>query len=163
VTYAAAAQALCDALHLDTPPVALAFLDAAPSDLPSPTAPSPSACGFWRQAEQGAFYASSEAHFNCPVGAHVMGFELPEATGQQLMAAAEMMIGCGYLGADEVPNIPTIGGQPKGIAYAPLSETSHEPDLVLVWLSPREAMRFSEAAGAWGNHNVTVVPWRGRL
>jgi uncharacterized protein (DUF169 family) len=78
----------------------------------------------------------------------VMGFELSDETTQQLMQAAELMIGCGYLAADEVPNIPAMQGSPSGIVYGPLREFPQTPDTVLVWLSPREAMRFAEAAGS---------------
>jgi uncharacterized protein (DUF169 family) len=35
----------------------------------------------------------------------------------------------------------------SGILYGPLPEFPIDPDLVLMWLSPRQAMIFSEAAG----------------
>jgi uncharacterized protein (DUF169 family) len=156
VNLGAAADRLTRNLQLESPPVALSFLQAPPAQAHTTETVVPSACSFWRHAERETFYAPAEAHTNCPVGAMVMGFSLSEATQSQLMQAAELMIGCGYLGADEVPNIPTIPGKPKGIAYAPLADATQSPDLVLVWLSPREAMRFSEAAGAcaWGNPNA---------
>ena len=44
----------------------------------------PSSCSFWRRAEQGVFYAPAEAHFNCPVGAMVMGFDLPQPVANEL-------------------------------------------------------------------------------
>jgi uncharacterized protein (DUF169 family) len=149
--YSAAAATLTRALNLDAPPVALTFVDAAPAGLPGPSAISPSSCGFWRQAEGGTFFAPADAHLNCPIGAMVMGFELSEESTAQVMAAAEMMIGCGYLGADEVAGIPRMAPAARGIVYGPLGEAKQPVDVVLLWLSPREAMRYAEAAGscAW--------------
>ena len=82
--YTTAADALVDALHLDTPPVGIAFVDAVPEKIPALVQAVPSACSPWRLAERQAFYAAPEAHLNCPVGAMVMGCELPESTGREL-------------------------------------------------------------------------------
>ena len=159
VDFAGAASALSSRLSLDSAPVALAFLETPPEGVATADAPEPSSCSFWRRAEAGPLYATADAHMHCAVGAMVMGFELSENVKQDLMAAAEMMIGCGYLNADEVPNIPTIttptisAASNAGILYGPLADFPASPDLVLVWLSPREAMRFAEAAGTctWGS------------
>ena len=152
VDFAGAAAALSRDLSLDSPPVALAFIDTPPEGVATADAPEPSSCSFWRRAEAGPIFADAQAHMRCPVGAMVMGFELSESAQQDLMAAAELMIGCGYLEADEVPKLPTIQSARAGVLYAPLADFPTEPDLVLLWLSPREAMRFAEAAGSctWG-------------
>jgi uncharacterized protein (DUF169 family) len=153
VNYAQAANALIGALHLDTPPIALAFVDNAPVDVTPTTEAVPSACSFWRSAETATFYAAAEAHLGCPVGAMVMGFALPEASQQELMSLAEFMVGCGYLGSEEVARIPSMAGAPAGIVYGPLSDFPYQPSVVLMWLSPRDAMRYAEAAGncAWNS------------
>jgi uncharacterized protein (DUF169 family) len=152
VDYAQAANALTQALHLDTPPIALAFVQSEPAEIAPTTEAVPSACSFWRSAESATFYAAAEAHMGCPVGAMVMGFSLPEAKQQELMGLAQFMVRCGYLASEEVAQIPTMAGAPSGIVYGPLSSFPHSPDVVLMWLSPREAMRYAEAAGscAWG-------------
>ena len=72
--HAAAAQRLSTLLSLQNPPIALAFVDQPPEGVAQASKPVPSACTFWRQAEQGTFYAAAAQHFNCPVGSMVMGF-----------------------------------------------------------------------------------------
>ena len=83
------------ALDLDPPPVALAFVDEPPEGIDTIRADLPSSCSFWRRAEQEVFYAPAEAHFNCPVGAMVMGFELPQPVANELydFAAFNQLIG----------------------------------------------------------------------
>ena len=144
---------LAEKLDLIFPPVALAFMDSAPAGIGITEETVPSACGFWRKAEQATFFAPADAHFNCPVGAMVMGFELPEAVSEELMDLVGQMTKCGYLGADEPGAIP-VNPKPgaKGILYGPLSAFPGEPDAVLIWLTPAQAMVLSEATGGahWG-------------
>jgi uncharacterized protein (DUF169 family) len=78
------ASRLTASLGLDQPPVTLTFLAAPPEGMAGPPREVPSACSFWRDAEQAAFYAPAAAHFRCPVGSMVMGFELPPAVQEQL-------------------------------------------------------------------------------
>ena len=85
------ASALRDRLQLSYPPVAVAFANQQPSGVPRTEKLAPSACGFWRQAEKEVFYATMEDHFNCPEGAYVMGFPLPEKQMQELMSEIGFM------------------------------------------------------------------------
>jgi uncharacterized protein (DUF169 family) len=139
---------LTEALSLSTPPVALTFVQEAPQGIPAAPDPRPSACSFWRDAEHGVFYASAAAHFNCPIGAMVMGFPLPEETSQQLGGLMGMMCECAYLDAQEADKVPSMGTASAGIVYGPLAEHPLTPDLVLLWLSPKQAMLYNEAAGS---------------
>src|SRR3954470_2070215 len=86
VNHSETADRIAALLELELPPVALAFVDEAPDGVESTDAVVPSACAFWRRAEEGVFYAPAEAHFNCPVGAMVMGFDLPEPVQANLGA-----------------------------------------------------------------------------
>lgn len=137
-------------LELTHPPVAMAFVDQAPAGVAAAPGPVPSACSFWRAAEQGTFYASASDHFNCPIGSMVMGFELPEEVQQQLGQLVGGMCDKRYLSADEPPKIPVVKTAHAGIVYGPLTEAS-EPDVVLLWVTPRQAMLCNEAMGtaAW--------------
>jgi uncharacterized protein (DUF169 family) len=135
------------ALDLDLPPVALALVDQPPVGIETIQTELPSACAFWRRAEQGVFYAPAEAHFNCPVGAMVMGFELSEAAGNELRQAVGDMCGCGYIASDEPAQIPTMQSRAKGIVYGPLSAFPIPADVVACWLSPVQAMIWNEASG----------------
>jgi uncharacterized protein (DUF169 family) len=155
-----AATLLVESLGLDIPPVALAFMESAPAGVGAPAAVSPSACGFWRQAEKGVFFAPAYAHFNCPVGAMVMGFDLPSSVSEELMGLVGTMTKCGYIAADEPDHIPTSRKKgAKGILYGPLAAFPAAPDAVLIWLKPAQAMILSEAIGGagWGNDRPAKV------
>jgi uncharacterized protein (DUF169 family) len=153
------ATQLSSRLGLDKPPVALAFVSSPPPDVEPWTGQVPSACTFWRRAETRVFYAPAEAHFNCPVGAMVMGFQLPEPVQGQLMGLVQMMGGCGYLAPEEAAKIPVVAKQSSGIVYGPLHDFPTAPDLILMWLTPRQAMLCAEAGGAcrWTEEAATSV------
>jgi uncharacterized protein (DUF169 family) len=135
------------ALGLDVDPVGIAFVTTPPAGVRAFDGMVPSTCAMWREAEKGVFYAPAESHFNCAVGSLVMGFELPEKVHANLMGAVGSMVENGYLAEHEPSAIPSVTKAKSGIVYGPLSEFPVEPDLVLMWLSPRQAMIFSEAAG----------------
>jgi uncharacterized protein (DUF169 family) len=146
---------LVELLGLTRPPVALAFADAQPPGASRPASAAPSACSFWRRAEEKVFYASAEDHFNCLLGSMVMGFELPAEAGQELGGLVEFMCGEGYIGKDEPAGIPTVQRKSAGILYGPLAELPAEPDLIVMWLIPQQAMIFNEA--------VRGSDWAGEL
>jgi uncharacterized protein (DUF169 family) len=159
MSYASASSILTQSLNLDPPPIALALVDDKTAQgVPAATA-APSACSFWRNAERGVFYARAEAHFNCPVGALVMGFDLPKAVSDELMGLVGTMSKCGYVSPDEPGHIPTTQKKAQGIIYGPLSQFPLEPYAVLCWLSPFQAMIWNEAAGGaiWKNEMTGYV------
>jgi uncharacterized protein (DUF169 family) len=142
------AQGIAAGLGLSRQPIALAFVEEPPQGVHQTVEEVPSSCAFWRQAEEETFYAPAERHFNCPVGAMVMGFELPSAIQAELMSLARKMCDCNYLSADEVPRIPSMKKAKKGIVYGPLKDFPIVPDIILLWLTPTQSMIFSEAAGS---------------
>ncbi len=135
------------ALDLDLPPIALAFVDQPPVGIDTIQADLPSSCSFWRRAEQEVFYAPAEAHFNCPVGAMVMGFELPQPVANELQQLVTSMCNCGYISSDEPARLPAVQSKPKGIVYGPLDAFPLRPDVVVCWLNPSQAMIWNEASG----------------
>jgi uncharacterized protein (DUF169 family) len=153
------AEQLTEALALGLPPVALAFRDAPPEGVAATDAVVPSACSFWRAAEQGVFFASVDRHASCPIGALVMGFELTPEVMQDLEAIVGRMTECGYLAPQEPASIPVGRRKAAGILYGPLADFPTTPDVVLVWLTPAQAMIWSEAAGgaAWDGETGTVL------
>src|SRR5215472_11253410 len=106
--HAVAAERLATLLPLQHPPIALAFVSEPPEGVTQASAPVPSACTFWRHAEQGTFYAGAEQHFNCPVGAMVMGFDLPPAITAELGGLVQSMCDARYLSPDEAAKIPAV-------------------------------------------------------
>lgn len=157
-----AAAELVDRLGLDLPPIALAFVHEAPAGVATDDAVVPSACAFWRRAENSVFYASAAAHANCPIGAFVMGFALAPEQMQELQGLIGQMNACGYVGAEEPAHIPTGQARPGGIVYGPLADFPNEPDAVLLWLTAAQAMVWSEATGgaSWGGGAPTTVAGR---
>lgn len=134
-------------LGLEHPPVALTFVDAPPADLAGPARVAPSACSFWRDAERGTFYASAAEHFNCPIGSMVMGFELPQEVQQRLGELVGAMCEGSYLSADEPARIPAVTTPHAGIVYGPLADSRSTPDVVLLWVTAKQAMLCNEAMG----------------
>jgi uncharacterized protein (DUF169 family) len=153
------AAQIADDLGLDLPPVALAFRDAAPKGVAVTDDIVPSACAFWRKAETGVFFASVARHANCPIGAFVMGFELGDTLMAELQSLIGQMTACGYVHRDEPAKIPVNRRKAAGILYGPLAQFPAEPDVVLVWLTPPQAMIWSEATGgaAWTGSPPTNV------
>ncbi|MEW9548340.1 DUF169 domain-containing protein [Nonomuraea sp. NPDC050783] len=149
--FAAVAQRISTGLALDTPPVALTFVERAPAGMDVPAAAVPSACAFWREAEKGVFYASAERHHNCPIGSMVMGFELSEELKGRLGELVGGMCQEQYLRAEEPPHIPHMKQAYAGIVYGPLSRCETPPDVALLWVTAAQAMVCSEAMGtaAW--------------
>src|SRR5215472_7191172 len=156
--HATTAQRLSTLLSLRHPPVALAFTDTPPEGVPQASQPVPSSCTFWRQAEEGTFYATAAQHFNCPVGSMVMGFEMPADVNEQLGGLVQMMCDASYLSMEEAAKIPSTGKNSAGILYGPLHEFPVDPDVVLLWVNVAQAMLYSEAAGsaAWTSTPMTV-------
>ena len=152
MSHADQAGALVENLGLARPPVALAFLGEAPEGVAVAAEVVPSACAFWRKAETGAFFAPADSHLHCPIGAFVMGLELPPAAMQELQGLIGRMAECGYVGAEEPARIPTAKQKAAGILYGPLAGFPGAPDAVLLWLTPAQAMVWSEAVGGatWG-------------
>jgi len=146
-------------LGLSTPPICLAFVSSALPEIDHFAGQVPSACAFWREAESRVFYAPAESHFNCPVGAMTMGFDLPAPVQQELGGLVETMCACGYLNAEEPGKIPSVGRGSRGIVYGPLHAFPLDPDVILMWLTPRQAMLCGEAAGScrWTEDVPTAV------
>lgn len=149
------AERFTSQLQLNRQPIALAFVQEPPEGIDKATERVPSSCAFWIRAEKGTFFASAEDHFNCPVGAMVMGFELPDPAKAELMNVVGRMCDCNYLSGDEVSSIPHVRNAKAGIVYGPLNNFPIEPDLLLFWTNPKQLMIFCEAAGI-SNWSVNV-------
>ncbi len=141
-----AAQRLCDLLELTMAPIALAFVESAPERIPTYSGTSPSACSFWSEAQRGPFYASANEHDNCPLGAYVMGFPGAHSAPSALESVVEAMCDCEYITEEEAAHIPTMMRGAAGIVYGPLGGFPLAVDLVLLWLRPKQAMLYQEAA-----------------
>ena len=134
-------------LLLTKPVIGLAFVQAQPEGVARIGKAAPSTCAFWHEAETDVFYAAADDHFNCALGAMVMGFPLPDDTMGRLMEDVGMMCGTSYVREEEVEKVPKHDQASAGIVYGPLSRIPVDPDLVLVWATPRQAMVVAESSG----------------
>ncbi|HUN63158.1 MAG TPA: DUF169 domain-containing protein [Candidatus Sulfotelmatobacter sp.] len=132
-------------------PVAVTFLDEAPSHVQKFDGTEPSSCSFWRLAAAGrTFYTLPENHFNCAVGAYTHNIPLSAEREKETEQTLKMMFDLGYVKPEEVPQIPRLPKTPKAILYTPLGESAGVPDVVLFALRPAGAMLLQEAANRAG-------------
>jgi len=139
------------AVKLSKRPVAVAFLDSAPSGMQKFVGTAPAGCSFWRLAAAGqSFYTVPENHFNCAVGAYTHNIALSPAREKETEQTLKMMFDLGYVKPEEVPQIPRLMKSPKAIVYSPLADAPVDPDVVLFALRPAAAMLLQESAGRAG-------------
>jgi uncharacterized protein (DUF169 family) len=156
------ARVLVDELGLTRTPVAIAFVDEAPAGVESTTATVPSACTFWREAEDRLFYAAADRHLECGVGTMTMGFEVPEARMPEAMDLIGTMVGMGYLTMAETEHLPSVKKGHRGILYGPLASFPVEPDIALAIVTPVQGMILAEASDSVTLREQPGLPTMGR-
>src|SRR5262245_12408528 len=136
-------------LNLQWKPVAIAFMQTPPTQLPRVDRTLPAGCAYWKYASEGhSFYTVPDDHFNCPVGAFTHGVTLPETQKIELEDLIGTMLKLEYLHGEEVAEIPHRHEPLKVAAYAPLEDATFKPDVVVVRGNVRQMMLISEAARA---------------
>jgi uncharacterized protein (DUF169 family) len=156
------ARALVAELRLERAPVAFAFVDEPPGGVEVTTATEPSACTFWRQAEDALFYAAADRHLECGVGTMTMGFEVPadrEPAGMELIGT---MVEMGYLDSTETAHLPMVQKPHRGILYGPLGSFPIEPDIALAIVTPAQGMLLAEASDSVTLREQPGLPTLGR-
>jgi uncharacterized protein (DUF169 family) len=144
-------QRIVNTVKLARRPVAVAFLDAAPSGLEQFQGTEPAGCSFWRLAAAGkSFFTVPENHFNCAVGAYTHNIPLSPAREKETEQTLKMMFDLGYVKPEDVPQIPRLSKTPSVIAYAPLGDCSFDPDTVVFACKPAGAMLLNESASRAG-------------
>jgi len=143
-------------LGLKSPPVAVAYLEQPPANVPKwGSGAVPAGCAFWQRAvTAGPFFTEQADHLNCAVGCHTHNIPLPEARAHELMDTVGFMVKSGYLTMEEVPGIPTLKKSPRYVAYAPIEQASFAPDVVVVAARPGQLMLLQEAALKCGAGNA---------
>ena len=139
---------LRDALHLEIPPVAVAFLEAAPEGIDRIDAAVPAGCAFWRLARERVFYTEAADHTGCAIGVLTMGLEAGPDLQREAGELVTEMEALGYLQPGEATALPSVRSSPTAIAYGPLDRFPLDPQIVLVTSTPEQAMVLAEAAGA---------------
>ncbi|HEV2580360.1 MAG TPA: DUF169 domain-containing protein [Ktedonobacteraceae bacterium] len=157
-----------DLLQLNQPPIGLAFVDTAPQGVRKTGRRVPSACTFWRLAEQGVFYATAEDHQECPIGMLTMGFSMPEAAQQRAQELVQTMASVQYFSPAEVSALPIVQKPHTSVVYGRLDQFPVQADVMLCVLDTRQAMLVAEAMGnvnwlqggqaAFGRPTCAVIP-----
>jgi uncharacterized protein (DUF169 family) len=143
--------ALQTLLGLRLPPIAIAFRESAPANMPRIESPAPAGCGYWRLAAEGrVFYTEASDHYTCPVGAHTHGVDLPADVAQELNGLVQTMVQMQYITMEEIPTIPRRRSPFRVALYARLAEASFEPDVVLIRGTAKQLMLVAESAQASG-------------
>ena len=156
-------------LQLKQQPVGLAFVEAIPEGMTRTNRRVPSACTFWRLAEQGVFYATAEDHEECPIGMLTMGFPMSEAVQQRAQELVGTMSSVQYISPDEARALPVVTKPHRSIVYGRLDQFPGEAEIVLCILDAQQAMLVAEAqdhanwlrlAGqaAFGRPTCAVIP-----
>ena len=140
-------SSLAELLRLESPPVAVAFVDTPPAGVPRVAASEPAGCGYWRRAAAGeVFFTVADDHKRCPVGAHTHHVPLTSAEQDELMGLVKTMVDLSYLKMEDVPKIARRTTPLQTAVYAPLSRAPIPPDVVLVRGNARQLMLLAEAA-----------------
>jgi uncharacterized protein (DUF169 family) len=140
-------QSLQELLQLQTPPIAIAFVDSPPAGVARVAAPEPASCGYWRRAAAGeVFFTLADDHKSCPVGAHTHNVPLTAPEQDELMGLVKTMVGLSYLKMEDVPKIARRTTALQTAVYSPLSRSPIPPDVVLVRGNARQLMLLAEAA-----------------
>ena len=148
-------------LGLRQRPVAVKFLEAAPTGIEKFRGTEPSGCSFWRLAAAGrTFYTVPSDHYNCPIGSYTHNISLPPERAKELEQTLGLMAQIGYVKMEEVPAIPQLAKAPGAVVYAPLGDNPMEPDVVLFAGIASKIMLLQEAALRAGC--AAAIPMLGR-
>ena len=161
------AARLTDALELSLAPIAIAFPDTVPEDIPEFDGAAPAGCVFWEEAATRSFATSAKHHALCSIGIHTHNLSgAPASQPEELGAALEAMMGLDYVREAEVAAIPVLGREARHAVYGPLDDFPLDPEVVLLFADGRQGLVLSEAvarvdggvAPAMGRPACAAVP-----
>lgn len=148
-------------LRLTHSPIAITFFSSPPQNVPRVETSEPASCAYWRMAaEDKVFYTKASDHYNCPIGAHTHGVELPEQNQKELEGIVQTMIGLQYIKQEEIAQLPRRRDRFRFAIYAPLDKAGEEVDIALVRGTVKQLMILVEAVQAAGVGHTTSVMGR---
>ncbi|MGA8297418.1 MAG: DUF169 domain-containing protein [Acidimicrobiales bacterium] len=151
------ARRLRVALHLEAPPIAIAFGATRPASVPAFDEPMSepasdgrrgrvsAGCVFWLKATDRVFTTVPEDHGNCSVGRVTHGLatlgEVAKNDDVKTLLAAH------WVGEDDVADLPSVSPHPQAITYGPLDSFPEgvQPEVVIVRINGRQLMVISDA------------------
>ena len=165
--YAKLAGDLISSLELALSPIAVAFTNVAPADVPSYDGVVPAGCVFWQHAATRIFITSAKDHALCSIGVHTHHMNQPALSHlAQLAETLKAMCDLDYVRPEEVAAIPVIKHEVKHVVYGPLAQFPLFPEVVLLFAHARQGLILSEAVArvdkgmppAMGRPACAVVP-----
>ena len=166
-------QRLTDLLELEHAPVAITFSEspvASESDVESfgvrlsePTADGrsgavPAPCVFWMHGHNRTFSTVPADHGNCSVGEYTHGLvEAGDILNREDVGA---LLEVGWVTMEAFAGVAALERRPQSIIYAPLADTPQDPDMVLLRLSPRQAMELGDSVDLHlsGKPQCQIIP-----
>ena len=151
-------QRLADLLGLEHAPIAITFSEnpvsedsglapfGAPLSESTPDGRSgavPAPCVFWMHAHTRTFFTTPDDHGNCSVGEYTHG--LVEAGDILEREDVGALLEVGWVTMEAFAGVAALERRPSSILYGPLADTPHDPDVVLLRLSPYQAMELGDA------------------
>jgi uncharacterized protein (DUF169 family) len=156
-SFAALSHELIQLLHLEQPPIAISFCDAAPEGVASYSGQAPAGCRFWQDAATSTFTTSARDHELCAIGVHTHNLQQSPAQQKDLMDALKVFADLGYVRPEDVPQIPVLKNQSRFVTYSRLAEAPLPPDLVLLFVRPDQTLILSEATQQLENENTPAM------
>ena len=161
------AEQLVSSLELSLPPVAIAFCDVVPDDVPMFEGVVPAGCAFWSQATSRTFATAARDHALCAIGLHTHNLSgAPASQPEELHASLKAMMGLDYVREEEIPAIPVMPRPRAHALYGPLADFPIQPEVVLVFAHAQHGLILSEAVArvdggtppAMGRPACAIVP-----
>ena len=161
------AEQLVSSLELSLPPVAIAFCDVVPDDVPMFAGVVPAGCAFWSQATSRTFATAARDHALCAIGIHTHNLSgAPASQPEELHASLKAMMGLDYVREEEIPAIPVMPRPRAHALYGPLADFPVQPEVVLVFAHAQHGLILSEAVArvdggappAMGRPACAIVP-----
>lgn len=164
--YTSLAAILEDSLDLHQPPVAIAFTNSLPEGVQAYTGRVPAGCKFWEDAATAPFATASSDHSLCAVGVYTHNLQTSPAQQTDLMDALKVFGQLDYVRPEDLAMIPVLKSQHNFVVYSPLHQTPLPPDVVMLFVNPRQTLLLSEAtqqveqqnAPAMGRPACAVIP-----
>jgi len=161
IDYKDCSEKIVKLLGLKSSPISIHILNKEPKNIKKIDRFS-AVCGFWGYAQNDSFYALALNHFDCPIGAEVVGFKLDEGRKRSKDKIYDMMVKFKVISKKALENLkkkmPRIKqGFTKAIIYEPLAFSSKRPDVAILKCNPFQAMLLASAIGKKLRKEVSVL------
>lgn len=142
MNYTQAAAELIRAIALNVPPVAVSFAAEKPGAAESVSERVAAGCAFWEIAATRSIVTSASDHEMCSIGVYTHNLAEPSS---ELTTVLKVLGDMQYATDADVALVPVLNTRPKYVLYSPLSSTSLDPDVVLIFAQAQQSLIVAEA------------------